>query len=107
MLSDGLLNRKTEAVVFSGNRVLKFRDKMLADKVLTEKKEINLGGIPEISGVPKNISHETVEFLRGLIESFNKSFSPISRTNHINNVTIISKRLCFPSHSRIIGVAGI
>jgi len=46
---------------------------MSADKYLSEKRKINLSGIPEISEVPVDTTPETVEFLKGLIESFNES----------------------------------
>lgn len=46
---------------------------MSADKYLSEKKDIDLDGIPEISGVPTDITPETVDFLKELIESFNES----------------------------------
>ena len=48
---------------------------MSADKHLSKKKKINLSGIPQISEVPIDTTPETVEFLKGLIESFNESAS--------------------------------
>lgn len=46
---------------------------MSADKKLSDNINIDIGEIPGISGVPSDIKPETIEFLKGLIESFNKS----------------------------------
>jgi len=46
---------------------------MPAKKKSSEKMNIDFGGIPDITAVPPDVTPETVEFLRGLIESFNTS----------------------------------
>ena len=46
---------------------------MSADKKLSDNMNVDIGEIPGISGVPSDIKPETIEFLKGLIESFNKS----------------------------------
>jgi len=46
---------------------------MSADKKVSDNINIDIGEIPGISGVPADIRPETIEFLKGLIESFNKS----------------------------------
>ena len=46
---------------------------MSADKKLSDNMNVDIGEIPGISGVPSDKKPETIEFLKGLIESFNKS----------------------------------
>ncbi len=46
------------------------------DKV-TEKKDVGFPEIPGISGVPKNLSPETLAFLQGLIGTFNETASKL------------------------------
>ena len=46
---------------------------MSADKKLSDNMNVDIGEIPGISDVSSDIKPETIEFLKGLIESFNKS----------------------------------